>query len=718
MTDSHMRELIAGGYDIFKIYSSLDTKFLRSKDRKISLGLAKTSSIKNVIESADALVINAEGSIHHAGGRDLLAVAELAQAMDTPVYLVNAVMQEVDGYDDVLQNCTDITVREQKSLEYLRNKKIDCRMVLDSILDANFSDTPHKSLAGKKAYTDWQAQRDADVGKTTLAYIDHHPNHAYEFVPFSHWSYPIDRQWAHSVANFKDMDLLITGRHHAVYVAGMAGATFVAMPSNTHKIEGTIACSGLPIPICDNYIDLEKSIDFAKNNPNIYKDFQSFLMSHQGLDTFAKLKADLPSTTESNIAPALDNIMSDLQNRSFAFSMDQTLAESKVRIRNKKILSEKQEKALEVRTLKNLIEKIVYDENIIDTPNARDAMRQANLHIAEDEFDDAKRLMENCVKDDPNDRAALYTLGRIDIHQGNTQTGLETLHHRSHLNVYYPKTSFHAGTKIWDGEPTKEKVLIWSSLGPGIGTEVFLYSLLPHIIEAQRNLLIMCDPRLLETMRRTFPKAKFCGYTDIGENGRNLIKHQCSLWSLPNLYFKHSQKTALPDLASYLKVDHVKCDALKSKYKTKGKKTIGVSWHTPNPKTAHKRTLDDDLLVKMTRNENANFVSLQHGAEDLDVYGHESIIFDESINPVLDLDGLIHQIAAMDAVVTIDNSVAYIAGALGIPTYVLVPYRRLWTWKVIDAYPEYFSAIKTVQQGKEGEWDACLDEIMTALDLI
>ena len=120
----------------------------------------------------------------------------------------------------------------------------------------------------------------------------------------------------------------------------------------------------------------------------------------------------------------------------------------------------------------------------------------------------------------------------------------------------------------------------------------------------------------------------------------------------------------------------------------------------------------------MTRNENANFVSLQHGAEDLDVYGHESIIFDESINPVLDLDGLIHQIAAMDAVVTIDNSVAYIAGALGIPTYVLVPYRRLWTWKVIDAYPEYFSAIKTVQQGKEGEWDACLDEIMTALDLI
>jgi len=389
-------------------------------------------------------------------------------------------------------------------------------------------------------------------------------------------------------------------------------------------------------------------------------------MSHQGLDTFAKLKADLPSTTESNIAPALDNIMSDLQNRSFAFSMDQTLAESKVRIRNKKILSEKQEKALEVRTLKNLIEKIVYDENIIDTPNARDAMRQANLHIAEDEFDDAKRLMENCVKDDPNDRAALYTLGRIDIHQGNTKTGLEMLHHRSHLNVYYPKTSFHAGTKIWDGEPTKEKVLIWSSLGPGIGTEVFLYSLLPHIIEAQRNLLIMCDPRLLETMRRTFPKAKFCGYTDIGENGRNLIKHQCSLWSLPNLYFKHSQKTALPDLASYLKVDHVKCDALKS----------------------------------------------------LDVYGHESIIFDESINPVLDLDGLIHQIAAMDAVVTIDNSVAYIAGALGIPTYVLVPYRRLWTWKVIDAYPEYFSAIKTVQQGKEGEWDACLDEIMTALDLI
>ena len=67
VTDSHMRELIAGGYDIFKIYSSLDTKFLRSKDRKISLGLAKTSSIKNVIESADALVIKKGQFITRAG---------------------------------------------------------------------------------------------------------------------------------------------------------------------------------------------------------------------------------------------------------------------------------------------------------------------------------------------------------------------------------------------------------------------------------------------------------------------------------------------------------------------------------------------------------------------------------------------------------------------------------------------------------------------------
>ena len=49
------------------------------------------------------------------------------------------------------------------------------------------------------------------------------------------------------------------------------------------------------------------------------------------------------------------------------------------------------------------------------------------------------------------------------------------------------------------------------------------------------------------------------------------------------------------------------------------------------------------------------------------------ILIDREVDQLANLDEFAAQIAAMDLVITIDNSTAHLAGALGVPTWVLLP---------------------------------------------
>lgn len=64
------------------------------------------------------------------------------------------------------------------------------------------------------------------------------------------------------------------------------------MPSNSHKIEGLIKISGIPIPVCSNARELSSAIRYCKNNKNAYEEFFPFLESYRPLSTFEALGTD------------------------------------------------------------------------------------------------------------------------------------------------------------------------------------------------------------------------------------------------------------------------------------------------------------------------------------------------------------------------------------------------------------------------------------------
>jgi len=74
------------------------------------------------------------------------------------------------------------------------------------------------------------------------------------------------------------------------------------------------------------------------------------------------------------------------------------------------------------------------------------------------------------------------------------------------------------------------------------------------------------------------------------------------------------------------------------------------------------------------------------------------------------------QISALDLVISVDNSTVHIAGALGIPTWTLLPFDCDWRWflKCRD-YTPWYQTMRLFRQKIPGDWAQVIDRVCKSL---
>ncbi|HRJ59751.1 MAG TPA: glycosyltransferase family 9 protein, partial [Azospirillaceae bacterium] len=72
--------------------------------------------------------------------------------------------------------------------------------------------------------------------------------------------------------------------------------------------------------------------------------------------------------------------------------------------------------------------------------------------------------------------------------------------------------------------------------------------------------------------------------------------------------------------------------------------------------------------------------------------------------PLTDFAATAALIAALDAVVTVDTSIAHLTGALGIPGRVLLPYAPDWRWLIDRADCPWRPSLRLIRQQRPGDW--------------
>ena len=215
---------------------------------------------------ADALMVNGEGTIHHSGHRALflMAMIDKAKRQGKRVLLVNALFQQYEcSHDDLLAGLALLTVREPRSAAFARRYGGQPLVLLDSAADPAFL------AAGV-------ARRLKDGTVIGGAHKDGLLQQPFAGIHGDRLRMG-DASFEDIVATLRHAEIYLTGQHHGVYAAALAGCPFVATPSNSHKIEAFADWTGLPIPVCLRQDEIRPAMAFALRNRSMFAELQDFM---------------------------------------------------------------------------------------------------------------------------------------------------------------------------------------------------------------------------------------------------------------------------------------------------------------------------------------------------------------------------------------------------------------------------------------------------------
>jgi hypothetical protein len=241
----------------------------------------------SAIKDADIIVVNGEGTIHHDGRRAavLSQLGPHCSALKKPIYLINATILE-NGSEIVenLRHFTHIWVRETDSAAFLRRHGIAHSVLPDLTFTAPFKRRKAPILTQKlfvdsvdnpalEKLASFAESYNAPLWTMKHGKLGNGIAHIPQTQPDGKLLLPAKKMQVLRNPNdfgnlLRSAEHLITGRFHSVTFAIKMGVPFHAFPSNTRKIEATIA---------DISLSPDRILDFNQECPDLlpFSDFEN-----------------------------------------------------------------------------------------------------------------------------------------------------------------------------------------------------------------------------------------------------------------------------------------------------------------------------------------------------------------------------------------------------------------------------------------------------------
>ena len=228
--------------------------------------------------------------------------------------------------------------------------------------------------------------------------------------------------------------------------------------------------------------------------------------------------------------------------------------------------------------------------------------------------------------------------------------------------------------------------------------------------------IALVEPRLVPLVRRSFASVDVRAASAEAKSAAYAKADRIAGFEHLNAYLATDAATIARAFVP-LRPDPKTAEALSKRYRGGEKKPlIGISWGSS---AYAKDTPGLDDWIALIASVDAKFVSLQYGniARDLakiEAGAGKPVIHDESVDQITDMDRFAAQIAALDAVVTISNTGAHLAGALGVPAIVIIDdnFRRIWPVGS-ERTPYYPAVILVAKNGRD--WRAAMEDVKTRL---
>ena len=273
--------------------------------------------------------------------------------------------------------------------------------------------------------------------------------------------------------------------------------------------------------------------------------------------------------------------------------------------------------------------------------------------------------------------------------------------------IYYLKND------LYSHNPDNKKIFLYSSHGAG---DIIMFSRYIHILAKHtKNITIQLPNSMLRLMKYNFPEYEILSNEkiinqDSYDYSTNFFSLLCSL-----------NETTLKDIPyskKYLSVDKsITKEKSMFDFMQTDKKKIGIFWNG-NPVVMPQRSIKFKYLKSLFEIPNSQIYSFQISNFDYSVEQEKGDLAMIDLAPFIkdyaDTAGFLENI---DVLVTIDTSIANLAGAMGIKTYLLLPYASEWRWFYDTDKTPWYDSIKIFKQKIPYDWQDVIERVKYELQV-
>lgn len=321
--------------------------------------------------------------------------------------------------------------------------------------------------------------------------------------------------------------------------------------------------------------------------------------------------------------------------------------------------------------------------------------------------DEALDCYESVLKSSPQNAKARYNRAAHLLRAGDLASGFAD--YEARFSAMKSTDSRNYSQPLWDGSPLKGRsILVYCEQGLGDAIQFARY--IPLLAEKGSRVLLEVQQPLISLMTTLAGVEKVVLKSDTPPQ----TDFHIPLMSLPHLF--GTTLTSIPAKTPYLFPPPDKVEFWRALLGEKHDAfRIGLVWAgkpTPDPN----RSCPPDFLAPLFSIRGASFYSLQFGQCDQLSLSREMAAHVIDLSCELgDFAKTAALIANLDLVITIDTVIAHLAGAIGKPVWVMLPFASDWRWMNSRTDSPWYPTMMLFRQPEPGDWGTVVREVTQRL---
>ena len=266
----------------------------------------------------------------------------------------------------------------------------------------------------------------------------------------------------------------------------------------------------------------------------------------------------------------------------------------------------------------------------------------------------------------------------------------------------------------WNGQDLPQGTLLVES-EQGFGDLLQFGRFIRLASQRVQRVVLRCHPKMQSIMSNIPQLEAVCSNREPPPK----YDARIGIFSLPNALKLTSPQVNEAYLS--LSIDH---SSIALQHLKDDKVNIGIAWQgNPNYEEDHHRSVPLRYFLPLLNDSRLNIVSLQkfHGLEQMAQLPAEFELID--LGAQMDLganafEDTAKAIQHLDLIISSDTSIVHLAGAMGVATWVLLPFAPDWRWELKRDATSWYPSLKLFRQRTPGNWEDVVSRVHHALDTL